>query len=68
VHLVLLSARNEGGPARLEAVREAVRREWMQAQQREASGKFRQTLLSKYQVIIEAPSAASEVAVPVAAR
>ena len=68
VHLVLLSARNEGGPARLEAVREAVRREWMQAQQREASGKFRQTLLSKYQVIIEAPSAASEVAVPVVAR
>ena len=68
VHLVLLSARNEGGPARLEAVREAVRREWMQAQQREASGKFRQTLLSKYQVTIETPSAASEVAVPVVAR
>jgi hypothetical protein len=68
VHLVFLAARDEGGQARLESVREAVRREWMQVQQREASVKFRQTLLRKYEVTVEAPSAAFGMAVPVAAR
>jgi PPIC-type PPIASE domain len=68
MHLVLLSARDEGGQASFASMREAVRREWMQAQQREASGKFRQSLLRKYEVTIEAPSAASAMAVPVAAR
>jgi PPIC-type PPIASE domain len=68
MHLVFLSARDAGGQPRLELVRGTVRREWMQAQQREASGKFRQSLLRKYEVTIEAPSAASAMAVPVAAR
>ncbi len=68
VHLVFLSARDEGGQPRLELVREAVLREWMQAQLREASGKFRQSLLRKYDVTIEAPSSASGMAVPVASR
>jgi hypothetical protein len=53
VHLVFIAARSEGGPAALYDVRDAVRREWADAQQREASERYYQALLSKYKVTIE---------------
>ena len=58
-HVVFLAERTEGGVPALEEVREAVRREWTSAQQREAAAEFYQALLRKYAVTIEAPSAAA---------
>jgi len=68
VHVVFLAERTEGRLPALEDVREAVRREWTHAQQREAAGRFYQTLLRKYEVTIETPPAAASTPDPVAAR
>jgi hypothetical protein len=57
VHLVFLSERTEGGPLPLDDVREAVRREWTNARRSEAAAQFYETLVRKYAVTIEAPSA-----------
>jgi hypothetical protein len=56
VHLVFLSERTEGRPLPLDDVREAVRREWANAQRSEATARAYQALLQKYIVTIEAPS------------
>ena len=55
VHFVFIAERTEGRLARLEEVREAVRREWASAQQLEAKEKFYQSLLRQYSVKIEKP-------------
>ena len=68
VHVVFLSKRTEGRPRPLDEVREAVRREWTNAQQREAAARFYQTLLRKYAVTIETPSGAASTLDSVAAR
>lgn len=60
VHLVLVSERTEGRIPALEEVREAVRREWMNAQRLEMNRKFYQALLQRYTVIIETPDGEKE--------
>ena len=68
VHVVFLAERTEGRLPPLEDVREAVRREWANAQRLEAAGRYYQTLLRKYAVTIETPSAAASTPDSVAAR
>ena len=53
VHLVFVSERTEGRLPALAEVRDAVRREWDDAQRREANEKFYQELLKHYTVTIE---------------
>jgi hypothetical protein len=67
-HIVFLAARTEGGVPALDQARDAVRREWIDAQQRDAAAKSYQALLSKYAVVIEAPAPATARLDPVAAR
>ena len=57
VHLVFVSARTDSHLPALEDVREAVRREWANAQRVERDEKFYQTLLQRYTVTIERPTA-----------
>jgi hypothetical protein len=59
VHLVYVSARTEGPPPELAGVREAVRREWVNARRLQANEQFYQTLLRRYIVTIEPPPPAS---------
>jgi hypothetical protein len=59
VHVVYLSGRTESRPLPLAEVREAVRREWTSAQRAQAAAQFYASLLRKYEVTIEAPSAAA---------
>jgi hypothetical protein len=68
VHVVFLAERTEGRLPALEDVREAVRREWTNAQQREAAAQFYQALLRKYTVTIETPRAAGRTQDPAGAR
>jgi hypothetical protein len=56
-HIVFLEGRTEGSLPPLGDVHEAVRREWSDDQQREATDRFFQSLLRKYVVITDAPSA-----------
>jgi hypothetical protein len=53
VHLVLVIERAEGRVPTLETVRDAVRREWMNARRLEANEQFYQTLVQRYTVSIE---------------
>lgn len=55
VHLVFVGQRTGGGVPALEEVREAVRREWANAERLEANEKFYQGLLKRYTVTIERP-------------
>ena len=57
VHLVFVSERTEGRVPALAEVRDAVRREWDEAQRLEANEKFYQELLKRYTVTIERPGA-----------
>lgn len=59
VHFVFLAERTEERLPPLDEVREAVRREFANAQRREASEKFYQALLRQYSVTIEKPQVAS---------
>ena len=54
-HLVLVSERTEGRVPALAEVRDAVRREWLNAQRQKANEDFYQSLLSGYTVIVEHP-------------
>jgi hypothetical protein len=58
VHLVWVSERTAGGLPALADVREAVRREWANAQRLEANEKYYRELLRRYTVTIESPKAA----------
>ncbi len=60
MHLVCISARTESRLPALAEVRDAVRREWEEAQRLEANKKFYQELLKRYTVTIEPPAAAQE--------
>ncbi len=62
VHLVFVGQRTEGGVPALEEVREAVRREWANAERLEANEKFYQGLLKRYTVTIERPQPADKLA------
>ncbi len=55
VHLVLLTERKDGSLPELKDLRDAVRREWTNAQRTEANEKFYQALLRRYTVSIEQP-------------
>ena len=55
-HLVIVSQRLEGRVPALADVRDAVRREWGQAQRTEANDKFYTELLKRYTVTIEKPA------------
>ncbi len=55
VHLVFVGQRTGGRVPALEEVREAVRREWANAERLEANEKFYQRLLKRYTVTIERP-------------
>jgi PPIC-type PPIASE domain len=69
VHLVFLAGRSEGETPALQNVRDDVRREWSNAQQREAAERFYRSLLKKYSVTVETPpSAAASASDAVAAR
>ena len=59
VHIVFLSERTEGRPLPLDDVREAVRREWTNAQRSKAAAQFYEALLRKYAVTIIMPPAAA---------
>jgi PPIC-type PPIASE domain len=54
-HFVLIDERVEGGLPPLEAVREAVRREWMNARRTEAEAKFYRTMRNRYTIEVERP-------------
>jgi parvulin-like peptidyl-prolyl isomerase len=55
VHLVFISARTEGHLATLEEVRDAVSREWANAQREKANEALYQRLLARYKITIEQP-------------
>jgi hypothetical protein len=54
-HLVFLSQRSEGRLPALDEVRDQVRREWLDANRKEATDRFYQAILSRYKVKIEPP-------------
>jgi hypothetical protein len=68
VHLVFLSERAQSGLPPLAEAREAVRRQWADAQQRAAADRFYQELLRKYVVTIEAQPVSEGKLAPAAAR
>jgi hypothetical protein len=60
VHLVFVHERTEGRAPVLEEVRDAVRREWSNAQRVEANEQLYQKLLERYTVTIETPAAGAD--------
>jgi PPIC-type PPIASE domain len=63
-HLVFVSARTEGRLPALEEVRDAVRRDWANAQRLAANEQFYQTLLQRYTMTIERPQPAQGAETP----
>jgi hypothetical protein len=63
-HFVFLDQRAKGSLPSLDAVREAVQREWLNARRIEAEQKLYRTLRDRYQIVVETPpkAAASEIA------
>lgn len=59
VHLVRISQRTEGRVPALAEVRDAVRREWDNAQRLASNEKFYQDLLKRYKVTVEQPGPAT---------
>jgi hypothetical protein len=57
VHLVIVDERRDGRLPPLDAVRDAVRREWENARRQEKIEQFYRTLLEKYEIIVERPKA-----------
>ena len=64
VHFVFVDERAKGSLPPLDAVREAVQREWLNARRIEAEEKLYRTLRDRYQIVVEKPpkAAASEAA------
>jgi hypothetical protein len=62
-HFVLIDERVQGGLPPLDSVREAVRREWLNARRIEAEDKFYRTMRNRYTIEVERPvkAAASEI-------
>ena len=63
-HFVFIDERVTGSLPPLDAVREAVQREWLNARRIEAEQKLYRTLRDRYQIVVETPpkAAASETA------
>jgi hypothetical protein len=63
-HFVFVDERAKGSLPPLDAVREAVQREWLNARRIEAEQKLYRTLRDRYQIVVETPrgAAASETA------
>lgn len=57
VHLVIVDERRDGQVPALDAVRDAVRREWENARRQEMIEQFYRKLLEKYEIIVERPQA-----------
>jgi len=57
VHLVIVDERRDGRMPELDAVRDAVRREWENARRQEMIEQFYRKLLEKYEIIVERPKA-----------
>jgi hypothetical protein len=60
VHLVIVDERRDGRVPTLDAVRDAVRREWENARRQEMIKQFYRKLLEKYEIIIERPKAGTQ--------
>ena len=60
LHFVFVSERSESGLPQLNAVREAVAREWANARRVEKLDEFYQTLRDRYEVVVEAPATKRE--------
>ncbi len=58
-HLVLITSRTEGQLPHLSEVRKEVQREWMAEEQKKSSGKFFESLRSRYTIKIEQPQKSS---------
>jgi parvulin-like peptidyl-prolyl isomerase len=54
-HFLYISERIQGGLPPLDAVRQAVRREWSNARRLEAEQKLYVSLRERYQIVVEAP-------------
>jgi len=57
LHFILLEQRTQASPLRLDAVRQAVRREWMNERRIEAEEKLYRTLRERYEIAVETPVA-----------
>jgi hypothetical protein len=60
VHLVIVDERHDGQHPPLEAVREAVRREWENARRQERIEQFYRRLLEQYTIIVERPTVGAQ--------
>lgn len=60
-HFVYVSARIPGTLPPLDAVREAVRREWSSARRLEAEQKLYASLRQRYEIVVETPSRSAQV-------
>jgi hypothetical protein len=58
LHFIRAYQRQQGGPLPLDAVRSAVRRDWMNARRLDAEAKLYRTLRERYEIVVEAPPAA----------
>ena len=58
-HFVYISERMPGGLPPLDAVRDAVRREWSNARRLEAEQKLYGSLRERYEIVVETPPAKS---------
>jgi hypothetical protein len=59
MHFVFVDERAAGNLPSLDAVREAVQREWLNARRIEAEQKLYRTLRDRYQIVVETPSRAA---------
>jgi hypothetical protein len=58
-HFVYISERIQGGAPLLDAIRDAVRREWSNARRLEAEQKLYRSLRERYEIVVEQPPATS---------
>jgi hypothetical protein len=58
-HFVYISERIQGGAPPLDAIRDAVRREWSNARRLEAEQKLYASLRERYEIVVEQPPATS---------
>jgi hypothetical protein len=60
VHLVIVDERHDGRLPPLDAVRDAVRREWENARRKERIEQFYRHLLEKYKILVERPKVGAQ--------
>jgi PPIC-type PPIASE domain len=64
VHLVIVDERHDGRLPELDAVRDAVRREWENTRRKERIEQFYRHLLKKYEIIVERPKVGAQESAP----